>query len=308
VERVGAENLDGLKRQGLATRYDLHSDKGRAVAFCQLVRALNEKRHDRALLWLAGLAHSTADMAACNHDPVVHIATYGWGCKEWGMKLPGGKPLAEIIGCLDLGWVKDEAFNRHVDVRRFLEKGADVSALIVPAQRCVSYRRLKVEALDKRLADYLDAGGKVVWVGGGKPPGALCKGMPKDFLVKGGDRSWPVPLEKLRAGGLFAVGGTERTLARAPEGQAGWHWPSNPYAVAAECAGGERTLLAWRGAGEERIVGAAWPKGRPSVSYLPSYAVVPYFWTRETPALAPLRLELDQAGTELVKAALESVE
>jgi len=195
-----------------------------------------------------------------------------------------------------------------VDVRRFLEKGADVADLIVPAQRCVSYRRLKVEALDKRLADYLDAGGKVIWVGGGKPPGALCKGMPKALWVKGGDRSWPVPVAAFRAGGLHAAGGAERTLARAPEGQAGWHWPSCPYAVAAECAGDVRTLLAWRGAGEERIVGAAWPKERPSASYLPSYAVVPYFWTQETPSFAPLRLELDQAGTELVKTALESVE
>lgn len=79
-----------------------HSDEGRGVAFTLLVRALRENRPESALLWLATLAHSTADMAACNHDPIVHLATYGWGDPGWGFRLSGGQPLS----ALDLGWVE----------------------------------------------------------------------------------------------------------------------------------------------------------------------------------------------------------
>lgn len=476
VDRVGEASLVYLKAQGITKRHDLHSDQGRAVAFCMLVRGLRESQRDRALLWLACLAHSTADMAACNHDPVVHVATYGWCTKEWAMKLPSGKPLSEVVWCLDLGWVKDDAFGRHVDaallrdtgsnagaalleimlygvrgaeacaphgpavlsaaaeladtgqpaagerlaselsalgawatgrilrdfqvalrlaeagclpdvtpdvralyeaemdacvktrplavdryaeqalapsgvagsrigvlvepcwrmddglfgfgdrmlavqivdtlrrhgknaelvdVRQFLDRGAEAPTLIIPAQRCRTFRTLKVEALDKRLSSHLCAGGKVVWIGGGKPPAALCKAMPKDFLVRGADQSWPVPQAEFRAGALRGVGGEERMLVRSPDGPAGWHWPRNPFAFAPACAEIVRPLLTWRGAGEEHVVGAAWPKEHPTVAYLPTYAVAPYIWTQETPALAPLRLELDAAGANVLEAALE---
>ncbi len=481
AERVGAEALDSLKAQGLAKRYDLHSDTGRAVAFCLLTRAIKERQTDRALLWLACLAHSTADMAACNHDPVVHIATYGWCTDEWAMKLPGGRALSDIKGCLDLGWVKDDVFGRQVDearlrdngadagaallevmlygvrgaeacaprgplvlgaaaewvdtgkreggerlaaelstlgvwaaarvlrdfdaalrlaqadmmpavtpevlaryeaamdafvrtrpleadrfaqaalapsavkgprlgviiepcwrmnegmfgfadrvlaaqivsslrrqgrnaelvdVRRFLEEGGkagETPQLIIPAQRCASYRTLKVEALDSRLAEFLGAGGKVVWIGGGKPPGALCRGMPAEFMVKGADKAWPVPLKDFRAGTLGTAVGAERQLARSPEGQAGWHWPTGPYAFTPEGVSRGRVVLTWRGAGEEKVVGAAWPKERPSVAYLPTYAVSPYLWTPEAPSLTPLGLELDAAGAEALTAALDAL-
>lgn len=480
VERLGEAELACLASQGVAKRYDLHSDKGRALAFCMLVRALKDTQPDRALFWLSALSHSTADMAACNHDPVVHIATYGWCAAAWAMRLPGGKPVSGVAPCLDLGWVEKEpwakavfekrvdacglkdkgeaaeaalleillygargveacaphgplvleaaaewtdtgkrdagtqlaeelsilgawavartlrdfnaavrlahagavpevtaavlaryeaemdAFVRTrplssdrfaqsalapsqatgssvgvliepcwrmnegmfgfadrvlavqivnslryqgkraelVDVRKFLESGADTPVLVLPAQRCGSYRTLKADSLDKRLAGYLDAGGRVVWVGGGKPPAALCRGMPKDFLVTGEDKAWPAPLERFQSGTLRAVDGEERKFVRAPEGPAGWQWPRNPFAFTPEAVCQGTTLATWSCAGESKTVGLAWPKEKPRVAYVPGYAVTPYLWTDETPSLAPLRLELDAAGVGVLGAAL----
>ena len=483
VERVGPETLDYIRGQGITKRYDLHSDKGRAVAFCMLTRSIKENQPDRALLWLACLAHSTADMAACNHDPVVHIATYGWCTAEWGMKLPGGRAFSKVTPCLDLSWVEKEpwaeavferqsdacalkdcgesaaaellevmlygvrgaegcaphgplvlsaaaewvvAADRHagerlaeelsalgawavartlrdfqvavrlasaepvpevtpavlaryetemdafvktrllpsdlftqsaltpsgmkgpgigvliepcwrmdeglfgfgdrvlavqtvntlrrrgknaelVDVRQFLDKGAEMPTLIVPAQRCASYRTLKTETLNKQLRAFLDAGGKVVWVGGGKPLAALCRGMPKDFLVKGDGNAWPVPLGKFRSGKLSVAGGAEWSLAHSPEGSAGWHWPSNPFFFTQDAVSQGVPLARWSGEGQSKCVGLAWPKGKPSVAYLPTYAVSPYVWTVEPPTLAPLRLDLDAAGVAVLEAAMEAL-
>ena len=474
---VGAEALDTLKAQGIVKRYDLHSDKGRAVAFCLLVNALKEEQPDRALLWLACLAHSTADMAACNHDPVVHIATYGWCAKEWGIKLPNGKPLSEIIWCLDLGWVQDASFGRRVDeellrdagsdassvlleimlygvrgaeacaphgplvlsaaaelaeagkpeagerlktelsvlgswatgrilrdfhaalrlaragqvpemtpellaryeaemdtfvktrkltserfaqsalgpsgvrgprigvliepcwrmnegmfgfgdrvlavqivntlrrqgtnaelvdVRTYMETGADVLALIVPAQRYASYRTMKTEALDKQLTAYLGAGGKVVWIGGGKPPAVLCQGMPKELLVKGENKNWPETLASFGEGELVVCGDKGKTFPcqRLPEGKAGWQWPTNPYVFGAGTETSGVAFAMWRKGEQKEVIGLAWPKGKPSMAYVPGYAVVPYIWTKETPSLSSLLLELDAAGANVLETAL----
>ncbi len=180
-----------------------------------------------------------------------------------------------------------------------------------PAERVgpetIGYRTLKSEMLDKRLSEYLAAGGKAVWVGGGKPLGSLCKGLPKEFMAKGADTTWPIAIADFRAGTLGAARGAARHLIRSPEGKAGWHWPSGSYVFSPEAVAGMRVVLTWLGVGEAKVVGAAWPKERPSVAYLPTYAVSPYLWTQETPELFPLRLELDAAGVEAVEAALEAV-
>ncbi len=100
VAPIGRAALDRLQAYGIKHRYGLHSDVGRAVAFGLLVDALREKQFGRAALWISALSHSTADMAACNHDPLIHTATYGWAA--WGLKLPGGAPITCLTGLLDL--------------------------------------------------------------------------------------------------------------------------------------------------------------------------------------------------------------
>lgn len=105
-KRVTQEELAFLASHNMKTRYDFHSDKGRGVAFALLTRALRDNRPENVCLWFAVLAHSTADMVACNHDPLVHVVTYGWSAPTWDMRFSNGLALAKIQPCLDLGWVE----------------------------------------------------------------------------------------------------------------------------------------------------------------------------------------------------------
>jgi hypothetical protein len=100
--RVTPDEVAYLAGKKMTNSGQFHTDEGRGEAFILLARALKENRPESALLWLAALSHSTADMVACNHDPIVHLATYGWNDPRWAFRLPNGKALAG----LDLGWVE----------------------------------------------------------------------------------------------------------------------------------------------------------------------------------------------------------
>jgi hypothetical protein len=100
--RVTPAEVAYLAGKKMVNSGQFHTDEGRGEAFVLLVRALKENRPESALLWLATLAHSTADMVACNHDPIVHLATYGRNDPRWAFRLPNEKALAG----LDLGWVE----------------------------------------------------------------------------------------------------------------------------------------------------------------------------------------------------------
>lgn len=105
---IGSAAVERLKAAGLKVRYDLHHERGSAMAFIMLVDALRD--HDAAHIahWIAALSHVTADMAACNHDPLVHTATYGWA--DWKLRLPGGKDFSNLRSLLDLaGSARDTA-------------------------------------------------------------------------------------------------------------------------------------------------------------------------------------------------------
>ncbi len=108
--RVTPEDRAFLAARVMKDSGAFHADEGRAAAFALLTRALREKRADSVSLWLGALAHSTADMVACNHDPIVHLATYGWSDRDWAFRLPNGKP----IGGLDLAWIESTPETRAV--------------------------------------------------------------------------------------------------------------------------------------------------------------------------------------------------
>ena len=76
AEDIGQPAVDLLKANGITNRYGIHFDKGRALAFVLLVDAFEEHQYDHAALWIAALSHSTSDMAAINHDPLVHWIIY----------------------------------------------------------------------------------------------------------------------------------------------------------------------------------------------------------------------------------------
>lgn len=108
-EDIGEISVERLAEAGVKRRYDIHSERGIAMAFIMLVDALKEENPERTALWIAAYTHAVADMAACNHDPIVHTATYGWA--EWKLKLPGGKhDFSNVRPLLDLsGSARDPA-------------------------------------------------------------------------------------------------------------------------------------------------------------------------------------------------------
>jgi hypothetical protein len=97
---VGKAAVARLKAAQLKTRFDLHQDRGRAAGFIELVEALREGHPQHIALWIAAYSHVVADVAACNHDPVVHNATYGWSA--WQLRLPGGGAFDTLTPLLDL--------------------------------------------------------------------------------------------------------------------------------------------------------------------------------------------------------------
>jgi len=76
--RVSADDLRLLKAHKLDTAYSSHSAKGQAVEFILLVKAFKDNDPQRIAFWSACLLHPLADEAACNHDPLLHYATYAF--------------------------------------------------------------------------------------------------------------------------------------------------------------------------------------------------------------------------------------
>ena len=116
--RLTLEERRYLAARKMTVSYHFHSDEGRGVAFTLLVRALRENRYESTLLWLGTLSHSTADMVACNHDPITHLATYGWCDKGWNLRLPNGLSLTTVQSCLDLGWIETDSEAKAIWERR----------------------------------------------------------------------------------------------------------------------------------------------------------------------------------------------
>ena len=76
--QVPLEDLQLLKAHKLKTPYSSHTAKGQAVEFILLINAFKENAPQRIAFWSACLLHTLADEAACNHDPLIHYATYAY--------------------------------------------------------------------------------------------------------------------------------------------------------------------------------------------------------------------------------------
>jgi len=469
-----------------------HSDEGRAVAFCLMVHALRENRPESVLLWLASLAHSTADMAACNHDPIVHLATYAWSDPAWNLEwakgVSAGLPLdlawversadtkavwdtrlARIRGgdsgknaadavldvmldgmrgveiCAphgvailrnaaawtaakkksdaealaadfselgawavektlcdfrtaerlarqgDLPDVTDPVRERYtaawnaftvsrkfgedsfakgltepvrpndpyvgviseptwrmetglfgfndrllaaqsvaalrrkgtnaalIDVRALMAgqvSAAKVPVVVVFAQRVSAYYALDPRKLNGQLKAYRQSGGRIVWFGGGLPDRTLCD-FPSDAasrvdIDKAHTYVWcwtRLPVETNAYATLTLKTGEHaaRKLERTPNFKAGWQTPSNTTIFRPEALAFVKPLAELNDGGRSIPVGAAWPKVRPTVAYLPTYTAFPYLWTKEVPDLFPFRLGLDSQGTDALETALDAV-
>lgn len=109
--RWGERNVRFLADRGITNRYAFHHAQNRPLAFQILIQAIREKNDELTFLALAVLSHSLADQAACNHDPLIHFATYGWG--------RGALDVCPTL-ILDAGWLQSQEknwniFQTHVD-------------------------------------------------------------------------------------------------------------------------------------------------------------------------------------------------
>jgi len=126
---LGESAVASLLAAGLKVRFDLHLEHGRVASFAALVEAFREENPAHIAHWIASHSHVIADMAACNHDPLVHTATYGWGF--WKVKLPHGNDFSKVVPLLDLsGSARDEAggsaaFARAIDRFHIEDDGRD---------------------------------------------------------------------------------------------------------------------------------------------------------------------------------------
>lgn len=132
---IGEAGIAALASAGMKVRYDLHSERGMAMTFILLVEAIRDDDPARIAHWIATLSHVIADMAACNHDPVVHTATYGWA--DWNLKLTDGQAFATLKPLLDLSApVRNlpgggDAFAAAIDSQRLPDDGRDAAAALV---------------------------------------------------------------------------------------------------------------------------------------------------------------------------------
>jgi hypothetical protein len=105
VSLIGQAAFDKLKEEGIAYRSDLHSDKGRAMAFALLVDAFRETNYAHAAYWISVLSHSTGDMAAENHSPTAYYVSWAWA--PFDLKFSNGMPVKKVSPMLDLTWTAD---------------------------------------------------------------------------------------------------------------------------------------------------------------------------------------------------------
>ncbi len=128
---IGTASLQRLAGHNITKRYDLHHDRNRAVAFLELVHAIRENDNKRANFWIACLAHSAADMAAINHDPMTHVVYYLWGKEKQVIKTPkGGFPGYLDIHDVASAPLGQRIFGERIEALRVKDSGKGLSQVL----------------------------------------------------------------------------------------------------------------------------------------------------------------------------------
>jgi hypothetical protein len=167
---IGESAVASLKAAGVVKRYDLHLDHGRVASFAALVNAFREGDPAHIAHWIASHSHVIADMAACNHDPLVHTATYGWG--PWKVRLPKGGDFSKVAPLLDLaGSARDPAggsaaFDRAIERFPLKDDGREARAQVLEV---LLYGQDGARFCSPRGCDILK--GAVLWTDAGDEAG-----------------------------------------------------------------------------------------------------------------------------------------
>lgn len=200
-----------------------------------------------------------------------------------------------------------------LDLRELQEKGvspADAPLLVVFGTRLGDWGCLRRKQLIRRLSEYAQAGGRMVWIGGKIPEGiddALAGAI---RVVDGKDGYckplYPLPFDEYVASKIVWTGGGRRDewkYERRPTGGAGWHWFGSHEYFDALPDGARPLLEIVPPSGSPVVYGAADSR----VAFLPTAALYPYVLTDETPNLRPVSLRLDGAGERILSGAIRAM-
>lgn len=86
-------------------RYQLHSERGRVVAWLMLKRAFERGDTEQQCLWVGALTHSIGDMGAVNHGALVQCVTYEIATTDFALYTKTGAALSDMKNLLDLAWL-----------------------------------------------------------------------------------------------------------------------------------------------------------------------------------------------------------
>jgi hypothetical protein len=143
------------------------------------------------------------------------------------------------------------------------------------------------------LQKYLDAGGRILWIGGDAKPSAAL-GPIVTAMSRTENQLLPVPDDQIVGMKLQLIGGSTAqsrwSFVRSPSLKVGWSQPLCPWRFADSPSSDLEPLVDLTKDNQKIVVGVLW-KGSdgkaPRAAYLPVYAVAPHLFTEsqllETP-------------------------
>ena len=236
---------------------------------------------------------------------VLYDATGFWICGIVGMV---NRTLSVQIAAT-LGKRHDAAL---LDMRDVLTNGvpSGVDVVVAPCSGLRDNFGFSHKALVSALKQFVDQGGRLVWVGGSpKPPRELfpeTSVFAENPLGRHGYTPFPVSADEMPGGTLVTPSGRFRCV-REPRGKAGWYWdqiglsflPDDPLPE------GCRELVRFEAKDGRRVV-VGYAKGHSA--FIPAFSVFPYVFTDTCPSVNPLVLELDAAGEAVMESALNEID
>lgn len=197
-----------------------------------------------------------------------------------------------------------------LDIREIMKKGvpAGVKTIVFPASGFGSHQGFQAKDVSKALADFMQAGGRLIWLGGNPAPTPDLFPEGKQFVKNPAANPWahmrgPVAAVDMPGGRLLLPKGASFTCLRPPKGGAGWYWDQLGfnYLLPETLPEGAREELAFvTKEGVRTTVG--YTVG--NRTFLPSFALYPFVFTDEKPQLNPVRIELDSAGAAILESVL----
>lgn len=246
--------------------------------------------------------------------------------------------LNRVQGCQICHTLKDRYEIALWDLRRFLDCGFNSTEwtsepktsslpelLIIPAQNCVNYYFMKTDNLYRRISEYLQTGGKILWIGT-IPPDIVSPGLSK--LVRQNNEKddyynpvYPVSINQLMLSRIRTADGKNWAFTHLPKGKAGWIWPRCRYYFDEPTDREFKPVLYLDPPKKDqvsptiqtdqmkrKVIGLVRPVEHPNFGWLPSYAVFPYLLTKEKPDFQDLDLSLDSADKAILRDMLDALE